>query len=75
MSFFFLSFLFFKGEGLKDGKPADTRTKEQKIKMSRLIEFLAGTFDIKEIFGHNEVSNKACPCFDARAEYNHLIKN
>lgn len=50
-------------------KPKDTRTLEQLLSMNRLIFWLAWKYDIKNIFGHDMVSDKSCPCFDAHKEY------
>ena len=52
-----------------DGKPADTRTPEQKQVMRRLLERLKKDYPKAIIVGHNTFSNKACPCFDAVKEY------
>ena len=68
----------------KDGKPADTRTPEQKLSMLNLVCKLMDEFpNIVEIIGHRDASPdknkdgritsnewvKMCPCFDVRAEY------
>ena len=53
----------------QDGKPADTRTPEQKQAMRRLLEDLKKDYPKAVIAGHNVFSNKACPCFDAVKEY------
>ena len=54
----------------KEGNPEDTRTKEQKIALRKLIDDLCNRYNIKDIAGHNEFSNKACPCFNVKKEYN-----
>lgn len=47
-------------------KPEDTRTKEQKAAMKRLVkQYLRKLGDIP-VIGHNEISNKACPSFDVQ---------
>lgn len=46
-----------------DGKPKDTRTKEQKESLRALIEQLREEFPEVTLHGHNEFANKACPCF------------
>lgn len=51
------------------GVPTDTRTPEQKAAIVALIGRLRARFRIERIMGHNEVANKACPCFDAGKEY------
>lgn len=52
------------GKGWKDSK--DTRTKEQIGAMVRDIYGLWVKYGKPEIIGHNEVSNKQCPCFNVR---------
>ena len=54
------------------GKPADTRTPEQKKAMLNLLTELKKKYPNAVIVGHNEFSNKACPCFDAAEEYKDL---
>lgn len=65
------------------GKPADTRTSEQKKALAKLIKELCGKYQIVEVLGHRDTSpdldgdgiveseewTKMCPCFDVRAEY------
>lgn len=55
----------------KDMKKAkDTRTKEQKDALVKLIKQLIYTYNKDmQIFGHRDFANKACPSFDARKEY------
>lgn len=53
-----------------DGKtPKDTRTDAQKEALKTLIGKLKKKYPNVIVHGHNEVANKACPCFNARAEY------
>ena len=47
-----------------DGKPADTRTPEQKKALRELLVTLKKDYPRAVIVGHNTFSNKACPCFD-----------
>lgn len=54
--------------GLRDGKPADTRTWEQKAALNKLIYQLITMYRCK-VHGHKDYANKACPCFDAVREY------
>lgn len=61
--------------GLKDGMSSDTRSDFQKEALHKLIQDLCNSFPITKITGHNEYSNKSCPCFDAKKEYSHLIKS
>lgn len=55
--------------GLKDGKPKDTRTKEQKEALWELLRQLLIKYPKATIHGHNEFSNKDCPCFNVKEEY------
>ena len=51
-------------------KAKDTRTKEQKDALVKLIQELIYTHNKDmQIFGHRDFSNKLCPSFDARKEY------
>ena len=55
-----------------DGKPADTRTPEQKERLRTLVEKLKGLFPKAVVLGHRDLRGavpKACPCFDASSEY------
>ena len=72
----------------KQGKPKDTRTPEQKVALRELIAGLILEYpNIKEVLGHRDTSPdldgdkivepfewiKACPCFDAKTEYEDLL--
>lgn len=61
--------------GLDDeGRPADTRTPEQKAALLKLLANLT-IFYRCAIHGHHDYDRgKACPCFDAGAEYQGLYK-
>lgn len=59
--------------GLKDGLPADTRSFPQKESLNNLIAKLCETYPITKISGHNQYSNKSCPCFPVD-EYKRHIK-
>lgn len=53
-----------------DGKsPKDTRTAEQRQGLIRLLRQLRVLFPKAAIKGHRDFAPKACPCFDATAEY------
>ncbi len=68
------------------GKPADTRTPEQKAALFYLLQQLKEQFPQAKICGHRDFSPdlngngviepheymKACPCFDAAAEYKNV---
>lgn len=57
------------------GKPADTRTPQQRETLHRVLSELKGLFPQARIVGHYQLSTdirKACPCFDARKEYSGL---
>lgn len=57
-------------------KTGDTRTPMQKVALRNLIRALKVCFPtIKKVSGHSDYDNKACPCFDAKDEYNELIKD
>lgn len=51
-------------------QPADTRTEAQRKALLRLIGELKHQFPCAKVYGHRDFAAKACPCFDARAEYN-----
>ena len=57
-----------------DGKPADTRTPAQKHTLLNLLRSLKVDYPDAEILGHRDLPwvKKACPCFDARSEYQSL---
>lgn len=57
------------GLSAKDGSPADTRTPAQKEAMLNLISALLRRFPGATVHSHYEFAAKACPCFDAAAEY------
>ena len=52
-----------------EGNPADTRTEAQKESLRGLVERLKTLIEIGRVLGHNEVSDKACPCFDVKREF------
>lgn len=52
-----------------DGKPADTRTEAQRRALEGLLASLAASFPGARIRSHRDFARKACPCFDATAEY------
>lgn len=53
-----------------NGKPADTRTPEQKASLHHLLAELKRSYPNALILGHHDLDpQKACPCFDAAHEY------
>lgn len=50
----------------EDGKPKDTRTKEQIASMTELCLYLHSKYPSAQFYGHRQFANKACPCFDVR---------
>lgn len=73
----------------RDGKtPKDTRTPAQKAAMERISREAVAKYHLKAIKGHRDASPdkdgdgviephewiKACPCFNAIPEYEHLLK-
>lgn len=56
----------------KSGKPADTRTPEQRKSLIKLIRELKSRYHGAKVYGHRDFANKECPCFDARKEYINL---
>lgn len=54
------------------GRPADTRTRVQREALSGLLSALRRRFPGAVIRGHRDFAPKACPCFDATAEYRNL---
>ncbi|WP_026379377.1 N-acetylmuramoyl-L-alanine amidase [Afifella pfennigii] len=56
-----------------DGKTAtDTRTPAQREALVSELQRLVALFKIRKISGHRDYAAKACPSFDATAEYAHL---
>lgn len=53
----------------KNNKPKDTRTEAQKKALLELIIALIIKYPQAKIYGHRDLANKDCPCFDARKEY------
>ena len=56
-----------------NGHPSDTRTPEQKTAMLNLLKELKNRYPHAEITDHHHLNPaKACPCFNAVAEYSQL---
>ncbi len=59
----------------EQGRPADTRTRMQRLALADLLSILTYQYPDALIVGHNQITadiRKACPCFDARKEYEYL---
>lgn len=54
------------------GRPADTRTPEQRRALRALLADLRHRYPGARIVGHRDLAAKACPCFDATHEYAEL---
>lgn len=52
--------------------PKDTRTQAQKTALLALLRELRRVYPMARIYGHNELSSKACPCFDCKTEYRYI---
>lgn len=54
--------------------PKDTRTNAQKASLLKLIKQLKAKYTNAKVVGHKDMPNvhKACPCFDAKREYNNI---
>lgn len=50
------------------GNPADTRTSAQRDALHGLVARLLKCYPGASVHGHREFANKACPCFDVKAE-------
>jgi len=57
------------GMSANDRTPEDTRTEAQKTALRNLIHYLDLVFGGLTVHGHNEFSNKPCPCFNVSEEY------
>ena len=55
-------------------RPADTRTPEQRATLRYLVALWKHQYGISEVVGHSQLPGvkKACPCFDARKEYENV---
>ncbi|MBP5424524.1 MAG: N-acetylmuramoyl-L-alanine amidase [Prevotella sp.] len=61
----------YEGGLTPEGRPADTRTREQKAALNALLRSLKTDYPKAQIVGHRDLPgvHKQCPCFDAREEY------
>jgi N-acetylmuramoyl-L-alanine amidase len=72
----------------RNGRAKDTRTPQQRAKLSLLIEATAKKYSLRAVVGHRDLSPdkdhdgivepwewvKECPCFDAIPEYGYLLR-
>lgn len=58
----------------EQGRPKDTRTEAQKTALRQLIAKHVNANTITKIRGHRDYAAKACPCFDAKKEYENMAK-
>ncbi len=49
--------------------PMDTRTQAQKTALLSLVKMLRAKYPNAKVYGHRDFAPKACPSFDAKAEY------
>ena len=56
-------------------KYEDNRTAEQVTVLDEVLRTLLACYPQARLVGHNELSAKACPCFDVRKEYGFLMRN
>lgn len=52
-----------------NNKPCDTRTEAQKKTLLTLVRTMRARYPKAQIVGHRDYAAKACPSFDAKAEY------
>ena len=50
----------------KNGRPECNYTKEQWTKLNWLVTSLEKRYTKAKIIGHNQIANKACPCFSVQ---------
>jgi len=65
---FSIGICYVGGMDKKMTKAKDTRTKEQKESLIKLIAELRKKYPILSVNGHNEYAAKACPSFDVSKE-------
>lgn len=56
----------------KNNKPKDTMTPAQDIAFIKLVKALRLVLGHMPIYGHNDFSKKACPCFKVHDKYEFL---
>jgi N-acetylmuramoyl-L-alanine amidase. len=59
--------------GLANGRPADTRTPQQKEALRKYVADFHRRFPQAEIVGHHDLNPaKACPCYNVKLEYHDI---
>ena len=59
--------------GIQSGKPADTRTPQQRAALRALLEELHQSYPRALILGHHDLNpQKSCPCYPVAREYSDL---
>ena len=53
----------------EEGNKADTRTIDQKEALIDMLNYLKGLYPNAVVYGHNDFSEKECPGFNAKKEY------
>jgi N-acetylmuramoyl-L-alanine amidase len=56
----------------KKGDYSDTRTEAQKEALRSLIKKLLTKYPNAKVYGHRDFAARACPCFDAKTEYENV---
>lgn len=51
-------------------RPKDTRTPAQRVALGEIVRRIRRHHPRSTVHGHREFAPKACPCFNAHAEYN-----
>lgn len=60
------------GMDAQNKNPKDTRTSQQKESLLKLLKELKKKYPNAKVYSHKDFANKACPSFDATAEYKNL---
>lgn len=56
----------------KKGDYSDTRNDAQKEALRNLIKKLLAKYPGAKVYGHRDFAARACPCFDAKTEYENV---
>jgi len=60
------------GMNEENTEPEDTRTEQQKDALFEVLLRLKEAYPSVKIYGHCDFSEKACPSFDAKSEYENI---